>query len=153
MTKSKAETKVQGNLIEFWKPQGFRSKKTHEILSSGKPDLRVGNPKYGQLDTELKVKTTGITGPKTGITPLQEDTINEMNLHGMPAVGLIWDVPSSTFWLSILGKDDIREIAPYRRIQPVVHRTKVLCDPLVLFLMSKRFLDEHGYPSAAFLHC
>lgn len=154
MGQSKKEGKLQKNLIPYWEEQGcLRVKKTHEMLSSGKPDLRVGHPVWSQLDVELKVKETGPIGRVTGVSKLQHETMDDMNLAGMPAVGLVYDEHHNEFWLTLDCEENYRELPAWRIIPAVVYkRTQIVCDPYAVYLETKRLLNERGYPSARFLN-
>lgn len=154
MSQGKKESKLQGNLIPYWKSEGLLyAKKTHEILSSGKPDLRLGHPVWSQLDCELKVKETGPLGLLTGVSRLQEETMNKMNLAGMPAVALVHDEYHKEFWLTLNQSENYRQLPAWRIIPAVVYkRSQIVCDPHAVYLETKRLLNERGYPSARFLN-
>jgi len=154
MGQSKKESKLQGHLIPYWKSEGvLYVKKTHEMLSSGKPDLRLGHPEWSQLDCELKVKETGLTGLVTGVSKLQEDTMHQMNSAGMPAVALVHDEHHKEFWLTLNCSENYRQLPAWRIIPAVVYkRSQIVCDPYAVYLETKRLLNERGYPSAQFLN-
>lgn len=153
MTMSKEEGKLQKELLDKKKGWPFHYKdvyisKTHEMLSSGKPDLRVSCPSFGQLDIELKHKTTGPRGLNTGVTALQEITINNMNAAGMPAVALVWSQTELLWFLTLDEVIDPRERPIVHWIKPVYNRVPLLES---VYRHAKELLNERGYPSAAHL--
>ena len=87
-------------MMDALKSQGFFATKTSDRFKAGRPDLRIAHRKTGQLDVELKFAThpleklwAPVNYPRivdTGIRKLQELKIKEMNLHGIPAIGLVY---------------------------------------------------------------
>jgi hypothetical protein len=148
MTTGKEEGKLQREMIKSDQWYSTAITKTHEMMSSGKPDLRLMNCVYGQLDLELKHKTTGPAGLKTGLTPLQRITIEKMNYHGAPAVAAVWSDYHKMWFITLDEQEVLGELPTWRWVPPVVKR---VMGPQMLFAATRKLLSERGYPSAEFL--
>lgn len=92
---SDAETRLRSNMCKNAEKQGFFAANINDRFISGYPDMRFARKDLGQLDVELKIlgcADSSIANGRevdSGITPLQQITIREMNNHGAAAVGLI----------------------------------------------------------------
>lgn len=148
VTQSKEEKEFQKDCIAEWKEWGFFCSKTHEMLSSGKPDLRTGHVVYGQLDIELKYKTTGDRGKDTGLTSIQEIKIGDMNEAGMPAIVLVYDAPNHRCFVTLSRTEDVRELGIDAVLTCVVKKAP---SPIDVYRAAKRLLEKEGYPSAKFI--
>lgn len=149
MTQSKGEKAVQKELLDKhtgWPKQrkNLYISKTHEMLSSGKPDLRIGDPTWGALDIELKYKTTTHLGTDTGLSVLQRITIESMNEAGMPAVVMVWSAHDKKWYLTLDINCDLREGHLVHWIDPVYKRVP---DLGAVYQASKELLRERGYSS------
>lgn len=108
------ELKLQAKILEDLREQGFFATKTSDRFLAGRPDIRIGRSDLGQLDVELKfcnltVSELAILGPEceTGLTKLQKLKIEDMNQHGMPAVGLVYLSELSMFVVTSVLRESL----------------------------------------------
>lgn len=135
MAKTKQpELLLQADMIQCLKDQGFFCDKTSDRFKAGKPDLRIGSLKWGPLDVELKFCTLPMADLwlmpgkgqefNTGLTKLQKIKLKEMNLHGIPAIGLVYLQAMDCFIVT----NFLRDILPCedRRVTRGPHKGNVI---------------------------
>lgn len=90
------ETELRQKLIKHAKDSGYWAKSVNDRFMSGYPDMRLKVPNYPHIDIELKILDSTISALRrrvevnSGIEALQAIELREMNLHGIPAVGMVY---------------------------------------------------------------
>lgn len=120
------ELLLQSDMVESLKKQGWYVVRTVDRFKAGRPDMRIAKLGYGQIDVELKYSVdpwdeNALTD--TGIRKLQWIKIAEMNMGGIPTVGLIYSETENVFFVSNV----LREPFP-----PATRRVKKLPHPEII---------------------
>jgi hypothetical protein len=137
------ELKLQSDLIKSLLKQGWFATKTSDRFKAGRPDLRIGHDDYGQLDVELKYSLVDFSEEEeeTGLTKLQKIKIEEMNKHGMPAVGMVYVEPRNLFFFTAVLRDTL---PPLQRCVNRLPGSDVISGP-VLFVKAMEHLNGIGH--------
>jgi hypothetical protein len=138
------ELKLQEKIMDSLHRQGWFVTKTSDRFKAGRPDLRIGNRRYGQMDVELKYSLDTWDLPvvlDTGLSKLQRIKIREMNQHGMPAIGLVYSEVLDLFFVTTV----LREALPDARRQcKKLPGSEVISAP-DLFVTAMEHLNDLGY--------
>ena len=136
------ELKLQNKMKSALHSQGWYAEKTSDRFKAGRPDLRIGNKQFGQLDIELKYRYEGYAvETEVGMTKLQWLTIKDMNEHCLPAVCLVYSEPLNVFFITTLLRDVLPP--PSRRVLKLPGSDVI--DGATLFTKSMEHLYDIGY--------
>lgn len=141
--RSQLELKLQGDMLKSLRKQGWWADKTSDRFKAGKPDIRIGNDRFGQMDVELKYSMSDFSEEdETGLKKLQKIKMEEMNKAGMPAVGLIYSEPLNMFFVTNILRDTL---PPPGRCALKLSGSEVIAGP-VLFVKAMEYLqNDLGY--------
>lgn len=134
---------LQGKIIPALQSQGWVALKTSDRFKAGKLDLRMGHPRWGQMDVELKYSDGDFRElADTGLSRLQQIKMREMNEHGMPAVALVYSSPLRLFFVTSLLRDKLPPPSRCVRRGPV---DASIIDGKSLFKAAMEYLNDLGY--------
>lgn len=137
------ELKLQSKIIDSLHKQNWFATKTSDRFKAGRPDLRIGHADFGQMDVELKysLEFEDSADYETGLKKLQRIKINEMNKHGMPAIGLVFVEKLDLFFVTTVLRETL---PPLERRVLKLPGTEVISAP-DLFVTAMEHLNDLGY--------
>lgn len=142
------ELKLQAEMLKSFLRQRWFATKTSDRFKAGRPDMRLGQKGYGQIDVELKYndwpleELLAASEIDSTMTKLQWLKIKEMNEHGMPAICLIYWQALSAFSVTTLLRGPLPPAS--ERVLKLPGSEVIKASEL--FSMSMEHLNGLGYP-------